>query len=157
MKILKISGWVMLIILIISQFTRPDKNNAGDVAFESFLAETKPPQEVKEILFSSCFNCHSDHTVYPWYNAITPINYWLNDNILDGKEDLNFSKWTNYSTAKKDDKLAEIMKVVEEKEMPITSYTWMHQEADLGHDQIREIIYWATQLRFEYSLKPNTQ
>ena len=49
------------------------------------------------------------------------------------------------------------MKVVEEKEMPITSYTWIHQEADLGHDQIREIIYWATQLRFEYSLKPNTQ
>lgn len=157
MKTLKIFFWAMLIVLLLAQFLSPDKNQDNENTVNAFLSETKPPSEVQEILAYCCYDCHSNHTNYPWYNAITPINYWLNDNITEGKSKLNFSKWNDYSTSKKDDKLSEIIEVVKEQEMPLASYTWIHQEADLSHDQMQELVNWAKQLRFQYSLKPKPQ
>ena len=157
MKTLKIFFWAMLIVLLLAQFLSPDKNQDDGNTVSAFLLETKPPSEVQEILAYCCYDCHSNHTNYPWYNAITPINYWLSDNITEGKSKLNFSKWNDYSTAKKDDKLAEIIEVVSEKEMPLESYTWIHQEANLSHDQMQELVNWAKQLRFKYSLESKPQ
>lgn len=157
MKFTKILLLIVFVFLVLLQFTRPDKNESGAIAYQDFITETKPPEEVNNILVSSCFNCHSNHTIYPWYNAITPINYLLDNNIIEGKKQLNFSKWNDYSNSKKDDKLAEMIEVVETKEMPLTSYTWMHSEADLSHEQIQEIVNWAKLLRFQYSLKPKPQ
>ena len=50
------------------------------------MTETKPPEDVKTILKETCFDCHSDVTRYPWYNNITPVNYWLAAHIKNGKK-----------------------------------------------------------------------
>ena len=43
--------------------------------------------------------------------------------------------------------------MVEKKEMPLPSYTWMHAEANLTDDQIKSTIEWAKQLRARYGLE----
>ncbi|RZN80909.1 MAG: cytochrome C [Winogradskyella sp.] len=152
-KLLKKLGLSLFIVFILAQFFGPEKNE-GDVAtVEAFLAETNPPEDVKIILKSACFDCHSDNTRYPWYNAITPVNYWLNDHIKHGKGHFNVSKWNDYSLKKKDHKFDELIEEVEEKVMPLDSYTWTHRDANLSSEQIKAVITWAKQVRTKYALQ----
>ena len=127
-------------VFVIMQFFSPEKNQGNLATIEPFLVETNPPEDVKLILKETCFDCHSDYTRYPWYNNITPVNYWLNGHVEHGKEELNFSKWTEFSEKRKDHKLEEIMELVESKEMPLNSYTWTHKEAKLSQKQINKFI-----------------
>ncbi|MCL6294462.1 heme-binding domain-containing protein [Jejuia spongiicola] len=157
MKIIKKILWLILIVLLISQFFRPDKN-AGDLAsIDAFLAETNPPEDVKLILKESCNDCHSDVTRYPWYNNITPINYWLAGHIKHGKGHFNMSKWEGNSTKRKDHKFEELIEMVEDKTMPLNSYTWTHKEAKLNDEQRKAVIDWAKQVRLKYSLEPKPE
>lgn len=149
-KILKPVGLVLLLILLIAQFFRPEKNEGDLASVEAFLNDTKPNEEVTTILKTSCFDCHSDHTRYPWYNNITPVNFWLDEHVEDGKKHFNVSKWNDYSDKKKDHKLEELAEEVEKKEMPLPSYTWTHREADLTPEQIEAIVAWVKQVRTKY-------
>ena len=92
MKILKKIGWLLLFVFIIAQFFGPEKNEGELTSLVPFINETNPPENVQKILTESCFDCHSNVTKYPWYNRITPVNYWMNDHIKVGKKKLNFSK-----------------------------------------------------------------
>ncbi|RNC87003.1 MAG: cytochrome C [Winogradskyella sp.] len=152
-NILKKIGIVLVIIFVIAQFFGPDKNNGDLATVEAFLTETQPSEEVTIILKNACFDCHSDHTRYPWYNSITPVNYWLNDHVNHGKEHFNVSKWNDYSLKKKDHKFDELIEEVEEKEMPLNSYTWTHGDARLTDTQIEAIINWAKQVRTQYAFQ----
>ena len=151
MKILKKIGWVLLAALVVAQFFGPEKNNGDSASMDAFLADTNPPEDVKLILKSSCFDCHSDVTRYPWYNTITPVNYWLDGHIRDGKKHFNVSDWSNYSLKKKDHKLDELIEEVEEKHMPLPSYTWTHGDANLSEGQITALVGWAKQVRSGYA------
>jgi len=126
MKILKKILLLLVVVFVIAQFFGPDKNEGSLESITAFTNETKPPEDVMMTLKSTCFDCHSNSTRYPWYNNITPVNYWLADHIDHGKGHLNFSEWENYSVKKKDHKLDEVIEMVEEKEMPLPSYTWTH-------------------------------
>ena len=113
------------------------------------MAETNPPEDVKVILKNACFDCHSDYTRYPWYNAITPLNYWLADHVDHGKGELNFSNWEEYSLKRKDHKLEEVMDLVKKKEMPLESYTWTHKDAILSDEQIEKVMAWTKEARMK--------
>lgn len=147
----------LVVVFVIAQFFGPEKN-LGDVSsIDAFLAETKPSENVQLILKEGCYDCHSSFTKYPWYSKITPVNYWMAEHVNDGKKHLDFSKWADYSVKKKDHKLEELIEMVEEKAMPMESYTWMHEEAKLSAEQIDEMVAWAKQVRFAYSLEPKPE
>ena len=55
-------------ILLVAQFFKPEKNNGSLDSVKPFIAETNPPENVLKILETSCFDCHSSKTKYPWYN-----------------------------------------------------------------------------------------
>lgn len=151
MKILKKILLLLLIVLLISQFFSPEKNE-GDIApTNAFFEDTNPPEDVKLILKQSCFDCHSNNTRYPWYSNITPVNYWMSAHIDEAQEELNFSTWNKYTIKKKDHKLEKLIEELEEKEMPLPSYTWTHSEAKLTDSQIESMIAWAKQVRVKYS------
>ncbi|MCX7547539.1 heme-binding domain-containing protein [Xanthomarina sp. F1114] len=148
---------VMLIVFVVAQFFGPEKNKGDLVSLEPFLSETNPPENIKIILKESCYDCHSNVTKYPWYNNITPINYWMADHVKHGKKHFNMSNWEGLSVKKKDHKFDELIEMIEEKEMPLPSYTWTHQEAKLSDSEILEMVEWAKQVRFKYSLMPKPQ
>ncbi|MHB0754824.1 heme-binding domain-containing protein [Polaribacter sp. M15] len=150
MKVLKKIGIVLLLILIIAQFFGPEKNDGNLDTVNAFIAETNPPEDVVAIMKTSCFDCHSAKTNYPWYNAITPVNYWLDEHIRDGKKHLDFSKWSEYSLKRKEHKMDELYEEVEKGEMPLDSYTWTHSEANLTQEQINAIVTWGKKVQADY-------
>ena len=154
MKIIKKILLLLLIVFVIAQFFGPEKNEGDLATVDAFLAETNPPENIKAILKESCFDCHTDVTRYPWYGNITPVNYWMADHVKHGKKHFNMSNWEGSSVKKKDHKFEELIEMVEEKEMPLPSYTWTHSEAKLSDSQIEDILEWAKQVRFKYSLVP---
>ena len=144
-------------VFIAMQFYRPEKNiSHGDHSL-TFLEETNPPESVRSVLKESCYDCHSDNTIYPWYNNIAPVSYWMADHIKEGKEHLNFSDWKNYSRGEKDHKLEELINEVSEGKMPLKEYTWTHENAALSQEQIDSVVSWAQRTRILYQLgkRPN--
>ena len=150
MKIVKKILIFVSVLLVGAQFFGPAKNNGDMATVAAFIAETNPPEDVKKILETTCFDCHSAKTSYPWYNAITPINYYLEEHIKDGQKHLNFSKWDTYSLKKKEHKMDELYEEVEEGEMPLSSYTWTHSEAKLSPAQITAVVAWGKKVKTDY-------
>ena len=150
MKVLKKIGIVLLIALVVAQFFGPEKNDGNLDTVNAFIAETNPPAEVTQILKTTCFDCHSAKTNYPWYNNITPVNYWLDEHVRDGKKHLDFSKWSEYSLKRKEHKMDELYEDVEKKEMPLNSYTWTHADANLTQAQIDAVVAWAKKVQADY-------
>ena len=147
-KIVKYLGVLMLITIVIMQFFRPEKNNGGLEGITAFKTETKPSEKIFSILKTNCFDCHSNQTNYPWYSEIAPISYWLNDHVTDGKKELNISDWDSYSIKKKDHKLEELIEVVDEEEMPLNSYTWIHGNLSSNNKEL--LLQWSTLARLQY-------
>ncbi|MBL7473152.1 heme-binding domain-containing protein [Robertkochia sediminum] len=157
MKLIKTVLVILLIVLAGMQFVRPEKNTSDNVATTDLILNEKPPMEVAVVLKQACYDCHSNNTNYPWYAEVAPISYWIADHVEEGKEHLNFSAWTQYSAKKKAHKMEELIEEVEEHEMPLDSYTWMHKDAKLDEAQIEALNTWAGMLRAKYELDAQVQ
>ncbi len=151
MKIVKKVLIGLLLLLIALQFYRPEKNDAEYRDVAAFEAETRPNEEVLAILENTCYDCHSNKTKYPWYAQVAPISIWLADHVEEGNEHFNVSQWDSYDDKKKDHKLDELIEEVEEGEMPLDSYTWVH--GNITETEKEAVITWATQAREKYKLK----
>ena len=142
----------MLISLVVIQFIRPDRNESELPLDTIFLEETNPSEDVKLILRSTCCDCHSNNTLYPWYYNVAPVSYWMASHIEQGKRYLNFSKWEKYTTEKKGRKLGEVIETVEIGFMPLNQYKWTHANARLSDEQRKAVIEWAEKSRLLYEL-----
>jgi hypothetical protein len=138
---------VLIVLLVLVQFyPRATKNN--DLSTSNDITRIHSvPDSVQEILKISCYDCHSNHTYYPWYNSIQPVAFWLNDHIVEGKRELNFSEFAQYNLARQYKKLEEISKQIKEDEMPLQSYILIHRNAKLSAEQKLTISTWTDLLR----------
>ena len=147
--------WIgILIILILIQFIRPQRNLGNAYGRNDINHELQVPDSIMRILKVSCFDCHSNHTNYPWYTEINPVGWWLTNHVNEGKKELNFSEFATYPLKKKDKKLEETAEMVQEHEMPLSSYTLIHTDAKLNEQQIKAIVQWTEKARAELKAKP---
>jgi len=132
------------IVLIIIQFFRPEKNESNERTYD-VSTKYEVPDDVNQLLQVACKDCHSNKTEYPWYANVQPVAWWLNDHVIDGKKHLNFSTFVKMPIAIQNHKFEETIEMVEEKEMPLPSYTnfGLHKEANLTEEQRQKIIVWA--------------
>lgn len=146
-KLLKKLFIVLLVALVVIQFFRPAKNK-GTVTGTNDISSLYPVSaEVKDILQTSCNDCHSNSTVYPWYAEVQPVAWWLNNHITNGKRHLNFSEFASYRPGRQFHKLEEIEEMVKEDEMPLKSYTLIHRKAILD-DTKKQVLYnWVKSLQ----------
>ncbi len=135
--------WAVIVILISIQFIRPAKNLGEIYTNDDISHSVNVPVEIKNILEKACNDCHSNNTNYPWYTNIQPIGWWLNHHVNEGTGELNFSKFNTYKLRRKLKKLEEIAKQIEEKEMPLSSYTIIHRNAILTEQEQNLLIQWA--------------
>lgn len=136
-------GLGVLAVFVILQFIPTTKNNGEALGEQDIAHVVSVPADVQEILNVSCNDCHSNHTNYPWYSKIQPIGFWLDEHIEDGKTHLNFSEYATYKKKRQLHKLDEIAEMVEEHEMPLSSYTLIHTNAKLSAEQQSRLITWA--------------
>lgn len=137
--------YFLLAILVVIQFIHPAKNQSSEMLVSDITKVTDVPDDVYQILKTSCYDCHSNNTIYPWYNNIQPVAWWLNNHINEGKSKLNFSSFGEYSAEKAAKKLKGIAKEVQEDEMPLSSFTLIHRDAKLDYLKKGLIIKWAKQ------------
>ena len=147
-KIIKGILLLALAAFVVMQFIRPDKNESGYDTVKNFESETGVTNQLAVMLKTKCYDCHSSQTEYPWYAEIAPASYWLRDHINNGKKHFNVSAWESYSAKKKDHKLDELIEMVEEGEMPLDSYTWLHD--DITTEEKEMLINWAQVTRIRY-------
>jgi len=138
----------IVVVFILIQMIRPNKNDSrNDINHISTIIEV--PDEVKEILKTSCNDCHSNFTVYPWYNEIAPISWYLASHVKDGKKHLNFSEWTVYNKNQQNHILKDLEEVLETHEMPLKSYLWIHKEAEMTNVQYEALMAWVKSIKNE--------
>jgi hypothetical protein len=145
----------LLLLLVAIQFVRPTKNQSTGISVNDISKGYKVPENVNEVLKKACNDCHSNNTVYPWYNKIQPVAWWLAGHIDEGKTELNFSEFVSYSPKKQHHKLEEVIESVKEGHMPIKSYTWIHKNAILTDEEKLAVSEWAENLRMEIRIKHN--
>lgn len=138
----------VFVVLVAIQFIPVKKNNAATAEVTVFETETQPSNDVKNILASKCYDCHSNKTTYPWYANIAPVSLWINHHVEEGKEHLDFSSWSNYKAKRKEHKLEEVYEEVEENKMPLKSYKYLH--GDLTEDEKELLMNWALEAMKKY-------
>lgn len=143
MKVVKKIGIGILVVLVVIQFFRPEKNTAPVITENHIYNVYTTSNEVKTILDKACNDCHTNNTNYPWYASIQPVAWWLNDHIKDGKKHLNFSEYKNYNLRRQYHKMEEVIEEVKGGEMPLNSYTWIHGEAKLSINEKALLTVWA--------------
>jgi len=137
---------ILAVILVLLQFYRPAKNVSDKEETNAIERHYSVPQHVSNMIKTSCYDCHSNNTAYPWYNNIQPVALWLNSHINDGKRHLNFDEFNSYPAEKKKKKLKEIAETIKKNEMPLSSYTLIHGNAKLSAVDKQVLIDWANAL-----------
>lgn len=139
-KYLKIIGIALLVTMLGLQFFPIRPNQSAIVPVSDFVKTYKVPEQVIQILHTSCYNCHSNDTNYPWYSRVQPLSWFLQYHIIKGKEELNFSEFGFYSGRKQKSKLSSIIKQVNDNKMPLPSYVFIHRDARLPLEQKEVLI-----------------
>lgn len=144
---------ILIIVLIgLAQFIRPERNNQTNPSRYDIFHLTETPGLIVSAIKTSCYNCHSNNTAYPWYASIAPASWLISQSIKEGKSHLNFSEWTLYSIEEQEKLLLEMIEVLEKKEMPPKPYMWMHEEAKLDETTIEMMVNWAREKKQSLSL-----
>lgn len=142
-KILIASG----VVLVLIQLIRIDKSKPASDPAKDFITVTAAGPEVASLLKASCYDCHSNESTYPWYTNIAPVSWWIKHHINEGRAELNFSEWADYPSRRRDHKLEECVEMIEEGEMPMSSYTLIHKEAELNAEQKAKLTAFFNSLR----------
>jgi hypothetical protein len=138
--------WIIAILVacvVAAQFYQPDRTNPpADPALD--LAQHTPvPGDVHQLLRQSCYDCHSNETVWPWYAGISPVSWLLAKDVTQGRRHLNFSLWGKYQVKRRETALGEIQEQLAAGTMPMAPYVMMHSEANLDSAARQLIIGWA--------------
>jgi len=132
----------LAVVLVIIQFIQPARNTSGQV-YPADISRIYPMgKKVQGILKTSCYDCHSNNTDYPWYAHIQPGGWWLASHIREGKEELNFNEFGNYTSRRQQSKLKAISNSIKDRTMPISSYTLIHRNAKLSRAQQELVLGW---------------
>jgi len=144
-KIFKTIGIILVLVIIVIQFIHPVRNLSNDSS-NDITKKYTVPDTVQVILRTSCYDCHSNHTEYPWYANIQPVAWWLDHHVDEGKRDLNFNNFSSYRIGRQYHKLEKITKEVNDGGMPISSYTLIHRYAILSDGQKKLVADWANSI-----------
>jgi hypothetical protein len=136
---------LILAVVLLMQFIRPEKNLGEIETQEDFLQASGVPDTLARIFLNSCYDCHSNNTRYPWYGNIAPASWIMGRHIREGKAHLNFSSWGIMDKAQKISRLDKICEECSGGDMPLKSYLLIHRSAGLGPHEIEAICTWSEQ------------
>ena len=77
----------------------------------------------RRIAVTACYDCHSNETRWPWYSHVAPMSWLVQDDVDDGRDELNFSAWDGRQDA--DD----LVESVTDGSMPPRPYVLLHPSA----------------------------
>jgi Haem-binding domain len=139
MKSLKLAIAALVLFFIVAQAFRIDKINPP------VLGDVRASPQVKELMRRSCYGCHSNEVVWPWYAEVAPASWLVAYDVREGRKELNFSLWSTYGPAERRKKLNEITEEITEGEMPPWYYVYpMHTDAGLSARDREAFMAWIS-------------
>ncbi len=90
----------------------------------------------RELAVRACFDCHSNHTKWPWYANVAPFSWVVEYDVNNARSILNFSEWNRtyplavYSSHS-----------ILQGSMPTAKYKMAHPEADLSPKETEELVH----------------
>lgn len=135
----------ILVILIAIQFVPLDQTNPPIIDGQ----EIEMPDDVKAIMKKSCYDCHSNETVWPAYSKIAPFSWLISHDVDEGRADINFSEWNTYSDVDKIDIFEEIWEEIEKEDMPLPYYTILHSEAEITPESKKILVDWFREMNIK--------
>lgn len=144
-KTLKISLLILVIFFIALQFIPayqlPEMgDDSGDLIENN---SENIPEDIQLMLKQSCYDCHSNTPEFPWYANIAPAKWLVNRDIIEGREELNFSEWDEIDILSQASVLDEMNTEVQEGEMPMKVYTLIHRNAKLSEEDKKAFEEWT--------------
>jgi hypothetical protein len=128
---------ILIVILVAIQFIPVDKTNPP------VTAELDAAMEIISVFKRSCYDCHSNETVWPWYSNIAPASWLVAADVKEARKHLNFSEWGNLSRKDIVKMKEEIWEEIEKEKMPLWKYKILHPETKLTQKDKSLIRGWA--------------
>lgn len=91
--------------------------------------------EARALVKQHCFQCHSNETEWPWYSNIAPGSWLIAMDVIEGRDEFNFSDWNNNPG-----ELDEMVEKIQEGEMPPIQYWIFHPSSKMNDQQKQELI-----------------
>ncbi|OGL47498.1 MAG: hypothetical protein A2161_11930 [Candidatus Schekmanbacteria bacterium RBG_13_48_7] len=105
--------------------------------------EIKTPPEIAGILKTSCYDCHSNETKWPFYSYIAPISWFVAHDVHEGRDAMNFSEWEKLSPIEQNTEKKRIVFKLEKGKMPPADYLFIHRDVRLFNQQIELVKKWV--------------
>ena len=125
------------VILLVAQFVPVDRSNPP------VQGEVAAPSEVRVVLRRACYDCHSNAVRWPWYGRVAPVSWLLGRDVREGRKEVNFSVFNEYTEKRRYRKWTEIPEQIEKGEMPPWFYVTVHPEARLSDSDKALLVRWA--------------
>jgi Haem-binding domain/Cytochrome P460 len=121
---------VFAVLLVAIQFVHPSLPNPP------VTADLQAPPEVKQILKSSCYNCHSNETKLVWFDYPAPAYWIVRDHVLEARKHINFSEIGKLPAAQQKAALYEGLFQISRGAMPIPAYVAFHPDAKISEQDV---------------------
>jgi Haem-binding domain len=131
-------------VLILIQIIQPSRTNPAVVPSRSLEAHVPVPPDVLAVMKRSCYDCHSNSTVWPWYSRVAPISWYVVRDVNVGRSHINLQNWEaqiNEQEAK--EHLGLVCKQVREGKMPPADYRFLHKGTDVSPEEMNSICAWS--------------
>jgi hypothetical protein len=142
-KTLKLLAIVIIAFFILIQLYRPERYYTEEITSDHITKIITVPSNVESVFKSSCYDCHSNQTRWPWYSAVAPVSWFVISDVTRGRKKMNFSEWGTYSKDKQSIKLDKICDEITEGEMPLKQYLYLHKDAVLSQEQKNILCTWS--------------
>lgn len=126
-----------VVVLGAIQLVRPRRTNPPGTG------EIEAPAQVQRVLRRSCYDCHSNRTVWPWYSQVAPVSWLLYSDVSEGRHHMNFSEWKSLTPERRAKKQRAVGKAVKSGDMPPWYYLPMHRKARLTTADKQLLEKWA--------------
>ncbi len=130
---------IVIAVLVLIQLYPINRDNPQSDPMSEIVLQP----DTKTIAEKACYDCHSNKTNWPWYSYVAPVSWVVAKHVKDGRDEVNFSIWNEYSEKRKSKKLEELVEEMEEGKMPLSPYTITHPEAKLSEEEINKLVMWA--------------
>jgi hypothetical protein len=128
---------IVVVLLIGAQFIPVNRSNPP------VTGQIQVPPDVSRILRTSCYDCHSNETVWPWYSYVAPVSWMVAHDVHEGRSKMNFSTWQEMSKKDQAEKVRKIWEHVSEGKMPPERYLIKHRNARLTEEDRRILHEWT--------------
>jgi hypothetical protein len=134
----------IIVVLALIQLIQPSRTNPPVTASRSLEAHVPVPPEVQQVLKRSCYDCHSNATVWPKYAYVAPVSWYVARDVKVARGHINFQDWeAQINPQEGKEHLGLICKLVRNGKMPPADYRFMHKGTDLSTAEVNTVCAWS--------------